>query len=87
MSNNIVSIRAHISYEHASYTNWKIQIAKWREETIKNNGGWQRGNPRNIRPHLVNRYLIWWFNDLLEAYRIKSEIDLVTKGIVTNRWY
>ena len=48
---------------------------------------WQRGNPRNIRPHLVNRYLIWWFNDLLEAYRIKSEIDLVTKGIVTNRWY
>ena len=59
----------------------------WREETIKNNGGWQRGNPRNIRPHLVNRYLICWFNDLLEAYRIKSEIDLVTKGIVTNRWY
>ena len=87
VSNNVVSIRTHLSYEHSSYLNWKIQIAKWREETIERNGGWRRGNPRNLRPYLVNRNLVWWFNDLYWSYKIKAEVDLVTKGIVTNRWY
>ena len=87
VSNNVVSIRTHLSYEHSSYLNWKIQIAKWREETIERNGGWRRGNPRNLRPYLVNRNLVWWFNDLYWSYKIKAEVDPVTKGIVTNRWY
>ena len=87
MSAKIVSIKSHKSYEHVMYTKWKIEIAKWKDEAIKRNGGWHRGNPNNIRPHLINRHLTWYFNDLIWSYRIKSEIDLITKGLINNHWY
>jgi hypothetical protein len=56
---------------------------EWQQEDIKRAGGWLRGIPYNIRPHLhpLNIAHNRWYSQLHRAYLIKTRIDLITHSI------
>lgn len=77
MTAKIISISKHIRYEHAYLSIYKKWIDRRREADYKSKG-WALEPVPVISPNCPSLSSKLYYYDLIEAYKIKLEIDSVT---------
>ena len=80
MTATVTSISSHRRYEHAYLSIYKKWINSRREADYRSKG-WALDPVSLLSPDSPNSMSIFYYSDLVEAYRIKLEIDLVTASI------
>ena len=77
MTAKIISITKHIRYEHAYLSIYKKWIDRRREAYYKSKG-WALEPVPVKSPRSPSFNSVFYYHDLIEAYKIKLEIDLIT---------
>ena len=77
MTAKVISISKHRRYEHAYLSIYRKWISHRRETDYKSRG-WALGPVPLMSPNCPSLTSIYYYGDLLEAYKIKLEIDSAT---------
>jgi len=77
MTAKITSISKHIRYEHAYLSIYRKWIDRRREADYKSKG-WALEPVPVVSPNCPSLSSKLYYHDLVEAYKIKLEIDLIT---------
>lgn len=77
MTAKIISISKHRRYEHAYLSIYKKWINR-RREVYYESKGWALEPVPVVSPNSPSFNSVFYYHDLIEAYKIKLEIDLVT---------
>ena len=80
MTATVISISSHRRYEHAYLSIYKKWINSRREADYRSQG-WALDPVPLASSDSPNPMSIFYYRDLIEAYRVKLEIDLVTAAI------
>ena len=83
----VIAISKHRNYEHAYFRIYKKWI-RFRRDTEYKSKGWALEPVPLLAANSPSLISIYFYEDLIEAYRIKIEIDSVTeflKGKVIQR--